>query len=83
MMAAENGMYEVAEKLISKGADVNAINNDKWTALIFAAAKGTKRSSVYIKQRGWTNAVNADVRKPKPARIHSFDNISELIHRTA
>ena len=31
---------EVVEFLVSAGADINAINNDGWTPLIYAAREG-------------------------------------------
>lgn len=40
--AAANGKLEELKKLISDGADVNAKNNNGWTALILAAWNGHK-----------------------------------------
>ena len=41
------GFYKVAELLIQKGADVNAVGNGESTPILYAAGKGTKECLTY------------------------------------
>ena len=56
--AAEKGHVDVAKELIQNGADVNAVNSNKETALHFAAHKGhVEVAKVLIQNGADVNAV--------------------------
>ena len=53
------GHVDVAKVLIQNGADVNAVDKDKWTALHFAAEKGhVDVAKVLIQNGADVNAVD-------------------------
>lgn len=47
-MSSLLGFYKVAELLIRKGADINAVNNRGYTTLIWAAERGKNIISMTI-----------------------------------
>ena len=44
MLAAKYGSYEIAIRLLEEGADINAADNEKNTALHYAASAARVRS---------------------------------------
>ncbi|KAG1664676.1 Kinase D-interacting substrate [Nymphon striatum] len=51
-MAAELGKLEIVKELINHGADVNAEDNDNWTALLIAAKEGHNKVVSLLLERG-------------------------------
>ena len=46
LYAAENGNIEELERLLDRGADINAKDNDDWTALMYASENSNDTSSI-------------------------------------
>ncbi len=61
MYATKMQHLEIADFLISHGADVNTLNHDQQTALIFCAKYGTLELSIFLIENG----ANPDIRDVK------------------
>jgi len=82
-VAAENGNNEVAELLLTKGADVNARNNDGATPLHLAALMGSKEFAELLLTNGAdVNAKENDGRTPMAvARLYRRKDVAEFLHQ--
>lgn len=70
---------EMAVKLLNLGADVNAIDLDRRTALHHAAESGKARMIPLLVQRGATTGTKDTLKGMTPIELAATDHIKELI----
>ncbi|MBF0217161.1 MAG: ankyrin repeat domain-containing protein [Candidatus Omnitrophica bacterium] len=86
MFAAENGLHELVQRMISSGADVNARNNDGWTALMLATDKVMvelliSAGAVFKSGRTWHKFLRTILLRPRPWPKTVKDAASRVIRK--
>ncbi|XP_071489688.1 uncharacterized protein [Diadema antillarum] len=86
MCASQIGNRELVQELLQKGADVKAMDEDKWTPLIFAAREGHLEIAKALLDKG-ADVDHADVNDWTPLMWASYkghtDIVKELLDRKA
>lgn len=75
LLATKTGNTQVVEMLLEHSADVNAINEDGWTALFFAAQRGDSQLTRILLAHG------GDPRKTDRSGLNALDYSKDLVMR--